>query len=249
VNQTRKVSVPTGESPKSPQAEYSVHRIRTDRASVIGDEPTVPNINLRVGVAARQREKAAIAERFDQHWFGNDTREDAMAFVRMRVGRARNRIMVADPYFGVLQIPQYLLAITSDIVKIRILTSRLAFEGGCSPEEGQEGESASSPPDVTQRLDRFRVEIERLKKEGNADVDVMVLPGKSPVLHDRFLVVDDEVWFLGNSLNTLGERASMIIKLPHPDEVLRELDKMLREAQPFDTYRQRRANASQNVRK
>jgi hypothetical protein len=249
VNQVRKVSAPVGESSKSPQTDYRVHRMQNGQSSVIGDEPTVPNANVRVGVAARQREKAANAARYDQRWFGNGTREEAMGFVRTRVGRARNRIMVADPYFGVLQIPQYLLAITSDTVKVKILTSRLAFEGGYTPENGQGVPSSPSAADVlVKKLERFSKEIERVKKEGNADVDVMVLPGKSPVLHDRFLVVDDDIWFLGNSLNTLGERASMIIKLPNPDEVLRELEKMLKQAETFHTYRQRWINASKSVK-
>ncbi len=249
VNQVRKVSVPMGESSKSSRMEYRVRRIQNDRSSIVGEEPTAPNMNVRVGLAARQREKAADAARFDQHWFGNGARQEAMAFVRMRVGRARSRIMVADPYFGVLQVPQYLLAITSDVVKVRILTSRLAFEGGCSIEDGQEGAYASLPTNILDRLGQFSMKVEQLKKEGNAEVDVMVLPGKSPILHDRFLVVDDDVWFLGNSLNTLGERASMIIKLPNPDEVLRELDKMLMQAETFDTYCQRTKKALESVRK
>jgi len=78
-------------------------------------------------------------------------------------------------------------------------------------------------------------------------VEVMVLPGKSPALHDRFLVVDEEVWFLGNSLNTLGVRASMIIKLPNPDEVIRKLEEMLKQAVSFNTYHQRRITASKSV--
>jgi hypothetical protein len=250
VNQVRKVNVPIGESSKSSQTEYSVHRTQNVQSRVIGDEPTVPNVNVRVGVAARQREKAANAARYDQHWFGDGKREEAMAFVRTRVGRARNLILVADPYFGVLQIPQYLLAITSDTVKVKILTSRLAFEGGYTPEDGQEGDAfpvATTP--LVEKLNQFSEEIERVKKEGNADVEVMVLLGKSPVLHDRFLVVDDDVWFLGNSLNTLGERASMIIKLPNPDEVLLELEKMLKQANTFDAYRQQRIKASENINK
>jgi hypothetical protein len=249
VSQVRKVSVPMGESPKSHQTEYRVRRTQYDRGSVIGDEPTVPNMNVRVGGAARQREKAANAARYDQHWFGNGTREEAMAFVRVLVGRARNRIMVADPYFGVLQIPQYLLAITSDTVKVKILTSRLAFEGGYAPEADEEGASfLQYPSALINILERFSKEIERVKKEGNADVEVVVLPGKSPVLHDRFLVVDDNVWFLGNSLNTLGERASMIIKLPNPDEVLSELEKMLKDAETFHTYHQRRISTSKSAK-
>ncbi|MGC9206487.1 VPA1262 family N-terminal domain-containing protein [Acidithiobacillus sp.] len=271
VSQIRKVSVPIGDSPKSPQTEYRVHRTQNAQSSVIGDEPTIPNVNMRVGIAARQREKAANALRYDQHWFGDGQRENAMAFIRARVGRARNRIMVADPYFGVLQAPQYLLAITSDSVKIKILTSRLAFESGYAPEVRQEETFSLTScsfiqklllflqqrcskfkcnvvaDTLTPRFQQFDEEIKRVKTEGNTDVEVMVLPGKSPALHDRFLVVDEEVWFLGNSLNTLGVRASMIIKLPNPDEVIRKLEEMLKQAVSFNTYHQRRITASKSV--
>ena len=250
VNQVRKVSVPMGESRKSLQTEYCVSRQQIGPCSIIGEQPTVLNANVRIGVAVIQREKAVNAARFDQRWFGNGTREEAMAFVRARVGRARSRIIVADPYFGRLQVPQYLLAITSDTVKVKIFTSRLAFEGVCTPEDDQEAES-SSPAKTPQveKLEQFNAEIERIKQEGNADVEVMILTGKSPVLHDRFLVVDDEVWFMGNSFNTLGDRASMIIKIPNPDEVLHELEKMFNQAEIFGTYFQRQINESKSIKK
>lgn len=240
VNQVRKVSVPISESSRSAQTEYSIHRTQRYSNSMIGDEPP-PNVNVRVGTATKQREKAANAALYDQHWFGDGKREEAMAFVHERVSQARDSIMVADPYFGILQIPQYLLAITSDTVKIKILTSKLAFEGGCSPENSQESKATTR----VRELKRFSNAIEQLKKEGNADVEVRVLLGNSPALHDRFLVVDDKIWFLGNSLNMLGERASMIIKLPNPDEVLDELKKMYeKQAKTFSDYYQQQINAS-----
>jgi hypothetical protein len=245
VTQDRKVRVPRNESLSSGQIEYRVHRTQDGPDSVIGDEPSTPSMNVRVGAAARNREKKANAAHYDQRWFGNGSRDEAMAFVRARVGRARNRIMVADPYFGVLQVPQYLLALSRDTVNVKVLTSRLAFEGGCVPEGDEE---APSMPKI-EKLEKFGEEIERVRNSGNSAVEVMVLPGKSPVLHDRFLIVDNEVWFLGNSLNTLGERASMIIKLPDPDEVIRELEKMLKQAIPFDVYRQRRVRAAEKAGK
>ena len=65
----------------------------------------------------------------------------------------------------------------------------------------------------------------------------------------NFLVVDDEVWFMGNSFNTLGDRASMIIKIPNPDEVLHELEKMFNQAEIFGTYFQRQINESKSIKK
>lgn len=62
---------------------------------------------------------------------------------------------------------------------------------------------------------------------------------QSSILHDRFLVIDDTVWFLGNSLNTLGDKASLIVKLPNPDEVIDQLEGMLDQAISFDDYMKR----------
>ena len=47
--------------------------------------------------------------------------------------------------------------------------------------------------------------------------------GDSPGVHDRFLVIDGNVWFSGNSLNRIGERAGMIVKLPDPKPVVERL--------------------------
>ena len=47
------------------------------------------------------------------------------------------------------------------------------------------------------------------------------------VFHDRFIIIDDkEVWFSGNSLNSLGKKAGAIIQLPDPVEILNKLDKI-----------------------
>ena len=102
----------------------------------------------------------------------------------------------------------------------------------------------------TEKMNLFKREVERVKDGGNRNIDVRVLCGKaSPILHDRFLVIDKQVWFLGNSLNMLGKRASMIIKLPNPDEILDELDKMLEQAETFDNYRQRYIDVDKDVKK
>ena len=42
-------------------------------------------------------------------------------------------------------------------------------------------------------------------------------------LHDRFLVVDDAVWFIGHSFNQLGLQNSFMIRVPAPQELLSKL--------------------------
>jgi hypothetical protein len=72
----------------------------------------------------------------------------------------------------------------------------------------------------------------------------MVLIGKTPPLHDRFLVIDDEVLFLGNSLNALGDRASLILSVPDSEPILAKLRAMATSALPFETYASQRRRTS-----
>ena len=65
-------------------------------------------------------------------------------------------------------------------------------------------------------------------KRGFTDIDVRVMRNKEgdPILHDRFLAVDGAVWFSGNSFNAIGQRESMIVKLPNPAPVIKRLDEL-----------------------
>ena len=54
-------------------------------------------------------------------------------------------------------------------------------------------------------------------------VTALVLNGRVPPLHDRFLVIDGVALFLGNSLNALGHRASLISSVPDSEPILAKL--------------------------
>ena len=49
----------------------------------------------------------------------------------------------------------------------------------------------------------------------------LLLGGKSP-LHDRYIIVDDEAYLLGSSLNEFGSRATTIIKIPAPKKMIEQ---------------------------
>lgn len=237
-----KVNVPLGDSPKSPHAEYHVHRTEISTSGIIGDEPTIPNANVRIGIATRQREKVISALRYDQKWFRAGSRREAMEFIRSKIRRARETVMIADPYFWGLQIDQYLWAIPNETVKAMILTSKLAFETGCESEKDESPSLDDTHGSLEQtKLENFTARLEELKQVSKIALNTKVLLGKPPVLHDRFLVVDGSAWLLGSSLNTLGDkRSSMVIQLPNPDVVLHDLATMFEEAIPFDDYQKQR---------
>jgi hypothetical protein len=57
----------------------------------------------------------------------------------------------------------------------------------------------------------------------------------TPAVHDRFLVIDDQVWLTGNSLNSIGERAGMMISLPEPSVAVDKLNQVIHHAQRTKT--------------
>ncbi|MDP1664171.1 MAG: VPA1262 family N-terminal domain-containing protein [Methylobacter sp.] len=214
------VSVHTGDSPDSARMEYpAANRSQFSTNSIVGEEPSSPNVNARVAIAASRREKLASAKQYGQRWFSNGSREEAMRFVQGEIRKARSRVLIVDPYLGGLQLGQFLYAVNGDMVKVALLTSGLAFK--------------SQPS----KLDDFKNRLDRLEKDVKVKAAAYVLA--SSVLHDRFLVIDDTVWFLGNSLNTLGDKTSMIVKLPDPDEVIGQLESLLKQAENFDSYKEK----------
>jgi len=93
------------------------------------------------------------------------------------------------------------------------------------------------------RLDDFTRMMQTLEQRGILNATAFVLGGKTPRLHDRFLVVDDLVWFLGNSLNALGDRASLILRVPDGESIVQRLREMEAEDLTFAAYADGRRKA------
>jgi hypothetical protein len=232
-SQVTKISAPMGNSADSPRMEYLASGSSLlSTSSVIGETTTTPNINVRVGIAAAQREKIASAKHYGQAWFPNGSREQAMRFVQGEIRKAQKRVMIADPYLAGLQLGQFLYAVNGEKVEVILLTTGLAFQAN-------ETESKAS------KLEYFTDRLNHLATTVNVNPKIRVLA--QSVLHDRFLVIDDAVWFLGNSLNALGEKASMIVKLPNPEEVIQPLEDMFQTACSFDDYISRQPGASKAI--
>lgn len=224
------VSVPTSDSSNSSRMEYpAAQRSTLASQSLIGDGPRIPNVNARIAIAASRREKLANAKLYGQRWFSDGSREEAMRFVQGELRRAKSRVMVADPYLAGLQLGQFLYAVNPETTSVILLTSGLAFK------------SKEQEPSKT---DDFSQRLAQLEKDAKVTAKAYVL--QSSILHDRFLVIDDAVWFLGNSLNALGDRASLIVKLPNPDEVIDQLESMLKQAISFDDYKIRQTKSQED---
>ena len=209
--------------------------------------------------AESRRERRASARRYDQTWFDSGQRSAALAFVRGRIGRARFYVLVADPLFGPPQILQFLHAVPRVDVTITILTSRLAFEsegddhseaelpGRKAPSSRSPSQSRRRSPRIqdskAHRIDDFRSAMRTFEKRGIKNAEAFVLTARPPALHDCFLVIDDVVWSLGNSLKALGDSASLILQVPDSEPVLKQLERLKAQATSFDTYAEPRREA------
>lgn len=241
------ITSPASDSQDSADTSYqattftAVNRVATGNSSL-------QTVDIRIEEAAARRRQAFEATHYEQTWLEARNREAALIFVRSRVHRARQSVLVADPYLGFRQVKQFLFAVSHPGVKITLLTSRLAFESryaedGCSATTEDESSQASSmlttPSSRVEEFSRFdelRNVVDELRKHTRGDVEVRVLPGDLPELHDRFLGVDGAVWFFGGSFNGLGDRASLVVRIPQPDQILAEVAGMVSRARTFDEH-------------
>jgi hypothetical protein len=235
---SRRVSIhaPTSESPSAPEEPYGVTEYVGDRRIEVGQLPPRESGLFQINRAAERRRRLAAAEQQGQRWL--DDRDEARVHIRGILEGASRRIWVADPYLGGRQIFQFIHAASRLAVEIRLITSRLAFEQPSSLEPDGEGDAAGLT-----RLAGFAEGLESLDRRGFADVEAWVLRGKVPPLHDRFLVVDDAVWLSGNSLNALGARAGLILKVPDPEPIIARLGALRGRADPFDEFLKARIKA------
>jgi hypothetical protein len=247
-----RVKAPRSESPRSATETYEITEFGHEIPFGAGEERK--DALVRVVAAEQQRIRRAAAKQYKQTWFDSGQRDQALAFLRQQLTRARSSVMVADPYFGWLQIYQFLQAVPRTQIDFTILTSRLAFEGRFADSIAQadgdtdQAPAASARIPESERLARFTHSLAELDRRGMKSVTALVLSGKKPALHDRFLVIDGEVLFLGNSLNALGERASLILSVPDSEPILVNLRTMASTATAFETYASRRRARSAGAR-
>lgn len=247
-----KIVAPRSEGRRSADASYEIVERAHEVLSTSGKvEPMTTVARVLEGEARRSRQ--ALARALGQTWFEDGQRSAAIDFLRTRIGRAKTQVIIADPYFGANQVMQFLHAIEDIKVDIFVLTSQLAFEssavdqtgGSTAPENGtaevtggvDAAAASSTSREHRHPLRAFESAWATLDQRGVSNARIGILVGRSPPLHDRFLAIDNDVWFLGNSLNALGERASLIVRLPDSEPVLEQLHAMIETSVSLEDYK------------
>lgn len=214
VSTRKRISVPQpdGEPAEVYEVPLSEAALASTRQEPGG--PTALPARLRRQEFARKRSDEA--ERLGQKWF-HRSRAEGTEFVRSLIGSARERVWIVDPYFAAPELFSFALATTHAAAKVVILTGATT----AMQSEGYIDKSIEAGEQLLRTLQG---------QEGMSHIEVRVMTGDMPTVHDRFLVIDNAVWFTGNSLNSLGERAGMMISLPAPDVVVTKLESIMNDS-------------------
>lgn len=226
----KSVQVPRG-GPKRPGYDYEVTEVGLESEDVVGDALANDDIVSRLASADHRRSLRRAAEEHDQQWF-HRAPSDAAEYIRQRIGRAREAVLIVDPYFAGRELLAFGHAIRRPEVNLRILTSAqgLVTRGSGAPD--------ADPGRVLMAV------LDQTFKNYPTTPEIRVLRGDRPPVHDRFLIVDGTVWFSGNSLHTLGDRAGVIVRLPDPTPIVTGLEAFWQRSPPlFDWLGSRAADS------
>ena len=196
---------------KRPGYEYEVDEFGNAGEVVTGDDLKDLDVLSRFTEAGSRRDRRQAASDYDQQWFYRAPSEAAQ-YVRQIIGRARDTVLIVDPYFAGRELFAFGHAIRRPEVALRILTSAQGLR-----------ETARGGPNVDPGSQLLKLLDDAFKTYATKP-EIRILTGNPPPVHDRFLTVDENVWFSGNSLHTIGERAGMIVKVPDPVPVITRLE-------------------------
>jgi hypothetical protein len=158
-------------------------------------------------------------------------------YVTEVINQASSKVIIIDPYFDPQGLLEYVVSIKLMHIVPEIIVSAEGLKQAFQKQERRaaklqtpETEYAVSFAAIgsSERIFKTNADIfeELLSHEHFKDkVTISVMPGMG-AFHDRFLITDERVWLSGNSLNSLGERLSIIIRLPDGSGVLNALERL-----------------------
>ncbi len=142
-----------------------------------------------------------------QQWFEGDAHAAAKT-LRDLIKATRKGAWIVDPYFDDTELGRFALAVGHTSAPIKILTSA----------EGLRTNAKRDSQPAGARLGA-RAQAVMQGPAAQKRIEIRVMAGVRPDVHDRFLMVDDALWLLGSSLNEFGSRGTMLVAVPDPRPV------------------------------
>lgn len=159
------------------------------------------------------------------------TNQKALAkeIIHELINKAENICFLCDPYFNVSDLIDYAFFVRDSGVNIRILNAR-------GSKKGVKGINK-------QVANELQLAIDEYNSKPFQKIECRILKGES-ILHDRFIISDSEVWFLGSSFNEFGNRATCIARVPKSNNeiIIKEIEKWFYNdeySEPLNDYAKR----------
>ncbi|WP_156936065.1 VPA1262 family N-terminal domain-containing protein [Mesorhizobium sp. LSJC269B00] len=233
---TKQVEVPSGGRRKPPQT-YETPILSPVQTSVVGG-PVDDRARKRLRRLLIQRRVREQREEAAQRLFGllpssnssapseiETARKEAQDYIVDLVRRARRRLIFVDPFFGPREVRLFGLQNPHGDVTPRILTGLLGLR---TLSVGVQGFQVQQGLQLIADLKGLETQL------GRRTPVVRIMPGQDQsIIHDRYLVIDDEVWHCGPSFNELGERLGLIIKVPNPMQIRLMIARVWLASQPL----------------
>jgi hypothetical protein len=193
--------------------EFVVEKFSKEKPSVVGKTKDF-NPEYYFKNADKERQHIELAERKEFIFYSgakaeaekSKLKENAKSIIREIINNANDTCYLCDPYFSSMDIVEFAFQIKNSGVKINILNSKEAV----SKEEAK----------------KITTVINEYNSKPFGKIEVRILRGYS-ILHDRFIVTDKNVWFIGSSFNEFGNRATCIAKVPDSSGklIIKEIEK------------------------
>lgn len=213
-NVKKLVSVPASEMTKKIVSSQTIGKIKPQSHEAI----------LILLEAEEQRKQRQESEYFGQQWF-HGNQEDAELFVRNLMTKAQTRVVIVDPYFRTRELLNFALATSHPKTEVCILSSAEVLK---------EADNIHPEFEAGEVLLKY---LENLKAEyQESNLSVKVMTGDKPKIHDRFLIIDDQVWLSGHSLNEIGKQAGVLVELPYPNQMRQHIDQILKKCPSLKTW-------------
>ncbi|MED2972204.1 VPA1262 family N-terminal domain-containing protein [Fictibacillus sp. B-59209] len=132
----------------------------------------------------------------------------AKSVVRELLGNVKERCIICDPYLSGDDVIQYALFVRYSNIPVRLISSVHFLREKINRDDAFSKLNAERMTEVLTSLS---------KQDSTLNINCRALLGKdkSP-LHDRFMVIDEQVYLLGSSLNEFGSRATTLFRAPDP---------------------------------
>lgn len=192
---------------------YTIPTVHYDNVGRPSDKDATPEEMLIA--AEKQRELDSFEDNRTFVYFPPEESsiDRAKPIIRELLSQARNECFICDPYLSASDVLEFALFVSNSNLEVRLISS-VAFLI----------QKVDKDSETTHGEKLYEV-LESIKtQDPTARIQCRALKGrdKSP-LHDRFIVIDEQVYILGSSLNEFGSRATTLFRVPNPQPLIRQV--------------------------